>query len=40
MARKVFLATLPTEHKISYIKYRIARNVANGKVEMTILKNK
>ena len=29
MARKVFLATLPAEHKDLYNKYRIARNVAN-----------
>jgi hypothetical protein len=38
MARKVFLATLPAEHKDLYNKYRIARNVANHKVETTILK--
>jgi len=31
MARKVFLATLPAEHKDLYNKYRIARNVANHK---------
>ena len=38
MARKVFLATLPVEHKNLYNKYRIARNVANHKVKMKILK--
>ena len=38
MARKVFLATLPAEHKDLYNKYRIARNVANHKVRMTIVK--
>ena len=31
MARKVFLATLPAEHKDLYNKYRIARNFANHK---------
>ena len=31
MARKVFLATLPAEHRDFYNKYRIARNAANHK---------
>ena len=38
MAREVFLATLPAEHKDLYSKYIFARNVANHKVKTAILK--
>ena len=33
MARKVFLATLPAEHRDFYNKYRIARNAANHNIK-------